>query len=325
MKENDIRPNKIFNEYLRLVKEDIVEYFSNIELDYINCPACNNNGEFIFNKDNFSYYECNKCQSKYLNPRPKKRYFDAFYIDSKSSEYWATTFYKETQEARRAKIWKPKAKLIKHKLDKLFCDDFTLIDIGGGYATFCEEISQYLKNKPIIIEPSIHLAQVSREKGFEVIDKFLENIIVDDLPSTTKCFTSFELFEHLHDPKDFLKVLYNVMSSGDLFIFTTLSSMGVDIQELWSNSKSVYPPNHINFLNPKSIKILLEEIGYEIDEITTPGKLDINILENSKEHITDRFWKKFLDYSSEEEKERMQKFLSDNLLSSHMMIICRKV
>ena len=43
------------------------------------------------------------------------------------------------------------------------------------------------------------------------------------------------------------------MSAGDLFIFITLSSTGVDIQGLWENSKSVSPPHHLNFFNPYSI------------------------------------------------------------------------
>lgn len=324
MKENDIRPKKIFDEYLRLTKEDINKHFSKVELEHIKCPACENDGNFSFSKENFYYYECDECKTLYVNPRPKKKYFDDYYTNSASTEYWATTFYKETENARREKIWKPKAKLIANKLEIFLKDYFTMIDIGGGYGTFSEEIKQYLDTKPIIIEPSTHLSKVARGKGFEVIEKFLEDIVSSDLPDGKKCFTSFELFEHLHDPKEFLEVLFGVMNEGDLFIFTTLSGMGVDIQELWENSNSVHPPHHLNFLNPKSVSMLLSSIGYKIEEITTPGKLDISIMENGIENIKDRFWKNFLDYSTEEEKNKMQKYLSENLLSSHMMIVCRK-
>ncbi len=324
MKENDIRPKKIFDEYLRLTKEDIQKYFSNVELEHINCPACENDGKFSFEKENFCYHECDNCKTLYVNPRPKKKYFDDYYTDSASTEYWATTFYKETEEARREHIWKPKAKLINDKLDFFLKDKFTLVDIGGGYGTFSEEISKYLSNKPMMIEPSTHLSKVARAKGFEVIEKFLEEIEDQDLPKGKKCFTSFELFEHLHNPKEFLKVLYEVMSSDDMFIFTTLSGIGVDIQVLWQNSNSVHPPHHLNFLNPKSISTLLNNIGFQVEEITTPGKLDISILENNKNNIKDRFWKNFLEYSTEVEKNNIQKYLSDNSLSSHMMIVCKK-
>ena len=71
------------------------------------------------------------------------------------------------------------------------------------------------------------------------------------------------------------------LQSGDLFIFTTLSGTGVDIQALWQDSKSVMPPHHLNFLNPISVDVLLARLGFESLSITTPGKLDIDILANN--------------------------------------------
>ena len=46
---------------------------------------------------------------------------------------------------------------------------------------------------------------------------------------------------------------------------------------------------------------------------------------NNKKHVKDKFWKDFLEYSDKKEKQVMQKYLSDNRLSSHMMTVCRKV
>ena len=109
-----------------------------------------------------------------------------------------------------------------------------------------------------------------------------------------------------------------------MFIFTTLSSMGVDIQSLWKESKSISPPMHLNFLNPKSVEILLKDIGFETLEVTTPGKLDIDIMENNLEKIKDKFWSNFIEYASKDEKDEMQEFLSGFGLSSHMMVVCKK-
>jgi hypothetical protein len=47
-------------------------------------------------------------------------------------------------------------------------------------------------------------------------------------------------------------------------------------------------------------------------------------MNNNKEKLKDRFWKDFLEYATEDEKNTMQKFISENLLSSHMMIVCTK-
>ena len=120
------------------------------------------------------------------------------------------------------------------------------------------------------------------------------------------------------------QLLEKIMMPGDLFLFTTLSSTGVDIRVLWEESKSVVPPHHLNFLNPKSIEILLGRIGLEVMEVTTPGELDIDILNNNQNGIKDRFWRIFFELADDQIKDKWQKLVASSGLSSHMMVICRK-
>jgi len=114
------------------------------------------------------------------------------------------------------------------------------------------------------------------------------------------------------------------MSSGDIFLFTTLSGTGVDIMVLWGNSKSVMPPHHLNFFNPQSILLLLDRCGFDTVKVTTPGKLDIDIIANNQVHVEDRFWKTFVQRAGESEKQSMQDSIAANGWSSHMMVVCRK-
>lgn len=325
MKEEDIRPQILFDELLRLNREDIKIYFDKSNYTKTNCPACGNRGSFAFNKNEFNFEECEVCKTLYVSPRPDKQFFDNYYTDSESTKYWATTFYKATQDNRRKKLWEPKAKLIHEKISVHSPNSALIIDIGGGYGVFIEEFLKLSSLEHLVIEPSKYLSEICREKKLNVLEKFLEDIEREDIPNKEKTFVSFELFEHLHDPRSFLEVLSRLMNSGDTFIFTTLSSIGVDIQTLWEDSKAISPPMHLNFFNPKSISTLLEDIGYKVLEVSTPGKLDIDIMNNNKDKIKDRFWRNFMDYSDEKEKENMQTFLSKNGLSSHMMIVCQKI
>ena len=115
------------------------------------------------------------------------------------------------------------------------------------------------------------------------------------------------------------------MNKGDIFIFTTLSGTGVDISVLWEHSKSVSPPHHLNFFNPKSIPILLNKIGFKNIDIQTPGKLDMDILKKNIHHIDNSFWKYFLTMASDKDLEIMQKTMQDTCSSSHIMVTCQKV
>lgn len=325
MKEEDIRPKKIFDTFLGLIQEDVSEIFNGCETQEMPCPACSSvSSPVVYEKDGFGISECTECLTLYVNPRPKFKYFKRFYSDSKSSRFWATTFYKETEGSRREQIWKPKAKQLNALLKQY--DIQNVYDIGGGYGVFAEELEALDYASVTVIEPSLHLAKICRDKGFKVLESFLEDLKIDDFESLqTKCFVSFELFEHLYDPKAFLENLYYLMGSGDVFVFSTLSGLGVDIQTLGKHSKSISPPQHLNFLNPSSIKILLERIGFTLESVTTPGKLDLDIMKNNSEYINDNFWRKFLKTATEEQFDMMQKSISDSGFSSHMLVVCKKL
>lgn len=324
MKEEDIRPQNIFAEFLQLAREDTKTYFGNVEMVHGACPACETRGALAFVKHGFSYETCPNCHTLFVNPRPVSEAFSKFYTVSPSSQFWANTFYKETAEARREKLWKPKAQLIHDIIGKYSAQHHTVVDIGGGFGLFAIEFRNLCGKTPIIIEPGPKLAAVCRENSLPVIEKFLEDVTPADLPSKPKVFVSFELFEHLHDPSDFLRQLFRIMAQGDLFVFTTLAGSGVDIQVLWENSKSVMPPHHLNFLNPRSVDLLLTRLGFEMLSVSTPGKLDVDILVNNSEFIKDRFWKNFVDIATDAEKATWQEMIAVSGWSSHMMAVCRK-
>jgi hypothetical protein len=324
MKEEEIRPKKIFDEYLRLAEADTQKYFADVQRVRCACPACRNHGEFAFRKHGFDYDTCAFCQTLFVNPRPVPEAFSRYYTESDSSKFWATTFYKETADARREKLWKPKARMVIDALSRYSATGHTVIDIGGGFGLFALEMHAQSGRAVTVIEPSPHLADACREKGLLVVQKFLEDVIDSDLPRGGRAFASFELFEHLHNPENFLRGVLSLMSSGDVFLMTTLSGAGVDIQALWEDSKSVSPPHHLNFLNPSSLGVLMRRLGFDLLEVTTPGKLDLDILVNNQKFIKDRFWKTFVASANEDQRAKWQAHISASGWSSHMMAVCRK-
>ena len=323
MKEEEIRPSSIFKEYLRLCEKDIETFFSDAPRNKIKCPACQNEGKIEFEKHRFSYELCPECYTLFVNPRPENSTFTRYYKESESAAYWASTFYKETAEARREKIWKPKAELLYEKMKANNAMDHHVVDIGGGYGIFAEEMEKISTHPVIVIEPGPSLAEACRLKGLHVIEKFFCDVHEEDLPKAPKVFVSFELFEHLHDPGDFLNDVNKVLHKDDLFIFTTLSGQGIDILTLWEQSKSISPPHHLNFFNPQSIRILLNNAGLIPLETSTPGKLDVDLL---CQHAsgTHRFWDRYNNVADEKTRQQWQKVISETGWSSHMMVVCKR-
>ena len=324
MKESEIRPDKLFDEYLRLAEQDTRIFF-----DYLNwsdrpCPACGRIGIKVFNKSGFNYCRCSQCLTLFVSPMPPPEAFKEFYTNGTSTQFWSTNFYKETELARREKIWKPKAKKVHEILAKYNALDGTLFDIGGGYGTFVEEYA-CLGNLPAtVIEPSPTLAKVCREKGLSVIQLFFEQVNKRHLTSSRKIFTCFELFEHLDSPLNFVRHLYGLMNKGDIFVMTTLSGTGFDIELLGEHSKAVTPPHHVNFFNPSSLALFLQDLGFDIVHIETPGQLDVDIAAKQADRVSDKFWRAFLNKSTQEDRDRLQSALVENHLSSHMLLVCTK-
>ena len=176
MKESDIRPQDIFDEYLRLAKEDTIKFFSGVKTTQITCPACASVGKLSFVKNGFSYELCQNCQTLFVNPRPVAESFFDYYTQSSSSKFWATTFYKETADARREMLWKPKAKIILQILDKYSAIDHSIIDIGGGYGLFADVLRDLSGKIPVVIEPSPDMAAVCRNHSLPVVENFLEHV-----------------------------------------------------------------------------------------------------------------------------------------------------
>ena len=117
------------------------------------------------------------------------------------------------------------------------------------------------------------------------------------------------------------------MKPGGHLILSTLSGCGFDIQLLKENSKSLAPPQHLNFLTPSSMKILFESVGFKIVKQSTPGKLDWSIVEGMirEEGVNlGEFWNIVCDLS-DEHKQNLQKWISSSGISSHMEIMVERV
>jgi 2-polyprenyl-3-methyl-5-hydroxy-6-metoxy-1,4-benzoquinol methylase len=330
MKEFEIRSKEIFDKYLEISKMDIRKFFSDFgSFVEIPCPACKSKDvRLSFRKYKFSYKICNRCFTLFVSPRPTSQMINDFYRWSDSSKFWAERFFPETAEARRIKIFQPRAKLITELIKRFsFKKPLTLVDIGSGFGIFLEEIRKTKIFDEIIgVEPSVDLAKCCTDKGFKVIDKPVENIKPNELKASIVC--SFEVFEHLFNPESYIRAMTRILKPGGIMVFTTLTISGLDLQVLWQNSKSVSPPHHINCFSIEGLRKIVKRCGLKEIEISTPGELDVDIIKNTIKDNPKLKIPRFIEYliKNRESKtlEQLQDFLKNNQLSSHARIVAQK-
>lgn len=326
MKEEDIRKRAVFNRYLKMVEKDVQDFF-NDKSTFIKvcCPACEGLKHFVqFNKLGFDYVLCEDCNTLFVNPRPSFEALKNFYVQSPSTQFWINDFFKPVVEVRRQKIFRPRAEYVSQLIGH--DSKYTIADIGAGFGLFLEELATLCNLvKLVAIEPSIEMSSICKSKGFHVLPYALENI--NGWDEQFDLLTSFELFEHIYDPYKYFKKARHLLREDGQLILTTLNGEGFDIQVLWEKSRSVFPPHHLNFFNPLSIKLLLERSGFIVEDISTPGKLDWNIVEEMiiRENIEiGRFWKLLTNKGNDCAKKEFQNWIEKHKLSSHMRVLARK-
>ncbi|MGD2186687.1 MAG: class I SAM-dependent methyltransferase [Desulfobacterales bacterium] len=328
MKESEIRPQQLFNRYLELSQKDIEKFFSDqTRFTEVACPACGSEQrEPGLVKLEFKYMLCSGCGSLYLSPRPPVKMYELYYRESDSVRFWSTHFFKETADARRQKIFRPRALLVEEwakRCDLSPGDGGLFVDIGSGYGIFLQEVKRLeLFNRIIGIEPAPNLAQIGREQGFEIIERKIEAIKDGEITATFA--TAFEVLEHVFNPLEFLMSSSRILRPGGTLMLTTLTVSGFDIQTLWENSKSVHPPHHINLLSVEGIRRLVERSGLHMVELSTPGELDVDIVRNihseNPEINLSRFARSIIN-APENVRASFQNFLKSNMLSSHIRVI----
>jgi Zn ribbon nucleic-acid-binding protein len=328
MKEEDIRPANLHEEYLKLSKADAMNFFSaNQKRDIIPCPACNSNEAATgFEKDGFGFVSCAKCGTLYQSPRPELSAFEKFYVNSPSSNYWAEVFFPAIAESRRKLIFQPRVKQIGEYCDKNKIAHNTVIDVGAGFGIFLEEWrNQNPKDKICAIEPGEKLANSCRDRGFETLETTSENS--REWFGKGDLITCFEVIEHVYSPLEFIVSLKKLTRPGGYVMISGLGVDGYDIQILWEKSKSISPPHHINFMSIEGFEILFKRAGFENIDILTPGKLDAEIvsksiqqemLENSNYRFASSIKKR-----GQNVQEDFQNFLVKHKLSSHVWVFAK--
>lgn len=329
MTENEIRPNQFKDEQAKRFANDVARLLKRrAEFVQVACPACGSEKSApAWHKYELDYVECTGCRTVYINPRPPPAILEDYYRNSENYAYWNDVIFPASEDARREKLFKPRALRTVEICKRHGVSGGTLLEVGAGFGTYGQETTRLgYFSRFIAVEPTPYLAATCRKRGLEVIEAPVEHV---DLPEgSIDVVASFEVIEHLFNPRTFIEKCARLLKPGGIMVVSCPAASGFDVVVLREKSVAV-DVEHLNYFRPKSLSKLFASCGFETIEVQTPGKLDAELVRNaviagefSLQHQP--FLQQVLIDRWSELGPAFQDFLASNQLSSHLWLVARK-
>lgn len=329
MREDDIRPKPLLDEFFVRLKRDAERLaLKGAEFVEVSCGFCAGSARAMaFEKEGFAYCRCLDCGSLYVSPRPTITLLREFMNTSEAVAYWSSHFYRETAAARRAQIFRPRAHACREIAARHLGDGpLRFADIGAGYGLFLAELHDVAPAWDLTaIEPDARLASICRDQGLRTVERWVEDIADRELD--LDFVSAFEVLEHVYDPGAFLTACRRLLRPGGYALVTTLTISGFDLQILGRRSRSISPPQHLNFPSVTALAALAARAGFELVDVATPGELDLDIVRNviaADPAVQVPPFVRVLAHADEEARRSFQEFLVAQRMSSHVRCLLRR-
>jgi 2-polyprenyl-3-methyl-5-hydroxy-6-metoxy-1,4-benzoquinol methylase len=329
LRESDLRPANLSAENISAYMRDIERLKARKkEFIAVPCPACDSGGcVAAFEKYEFAFVRCTSCRTLYMTPRPSPGLLADYHATSEGYAFWVKHIYPVSEDIRREKIHKPSLDRVHRLCDRYGLVGGELLEVGPGFGTFADLAAKSgFFQRVTVVEPAKDMAVACRQRGLQVVEKPIELIGQEIGP--VDILVAFEVIEHLFRPKDFLKMCAKLVRVGGIIVLSCPNGMGFDIEVLGPKSSSV-DADHINLFNPDSLRSLLRRSGFEAVDITTPGRLDAELVRTAAisgdfDLSSNPFLRRVLLDEWERLGGKFQRFLADNDLSSHMWLAARR-
>lgn len=271
------------------------------------CPICKSkHTKFIFSRYDVNYLFCEDCCSIFV---PIEKELIGEYLDMQTmKELRLSEEYQKQAEYRRADIWDDLVMWIQYRTYRYLGrnTELDVIDYGNRYLGLVDRFRQ------------------SGIAGNYELRNSILNVETEKIEKADVILYMNQL-QHETNPTETLKELRKELKEDGVLILNTRLGSGFDILTLKGNMDSIFPYEHIMLPSRKGLEMILEEAGYELLEITTPGTRDMESVIRNKERIEESnfFVKYLLQTADKATMADFQQFLQKSGLSSFAQVVAR--
>lgn len=144
---------------------------------------------------------------------------------------------------------------------------------------------------------------------------------------TAEVAVLLESLDRVDDPAGLLRAVAGRLIDGGLVFVTALVASGFDVTVLGLDNLYLYPPDRTNCFTLRGLECLLRRAGFVPLEVSTPGVLDVEIVQAHLRHdpsIPLSEFERDLVEADAETHAAFQSFLQQSGLSSFARLVARK-
>jgi len=231
--------------------------FEDKYLENRNCPVCDsNNFSKLFQCFGGIYVKCNGCTMIYTDPVFTQDALNKYYFSLDTGQAAITDnesdFYREIYSKGLQSITK-------------FITKGRMLDIGCSSGVFLD-YAKDLGWSTCGIELGQAEGQIARSKGHIIYNSELETI---DFDEKFDVITLWDVFEHIPNGKQYLSLIYELLSDEGVLFLQIPSSDSLAAKILREKCNAFDGLEHCNMYNPKTLKSVLEACNYEILQLNS--------------------------------------------------------
>jgi len=316
----DIRPPALLDRWLVLAEEASRGLRARDgELVRVPCPACDHRGSApAFERLGFVYERCANCHSLFVAERPTPEALARHYRDSAAAAFRLGYFGEQTASARFQHVIQSRVDWIGQVLVRSArAGKVRFADIGTLYPGLFAELR----------DSGDFDSLASLETDPRMLERLPPFVEVGSVARPYELISAFEQLEHQFSPFDLLVRLRTMLAPGGLLLVTTRSGSGFDLSVLEGRARYIFVPEHLNLLSLDGISLLMERAGYDLQELSTPGELDVGLVREASERdpsiVLPPFVRTLVHERSEDAHRDFQEFLQKHRLSSHVRLAAR--
>lgn len=224
------------------------------------CKVCGSNQctekltciDHTVSKEKFTIVECNSCRLWQTFPLPDEENIQRYYL---SQDYISHSDKKDTFFDKLYHLVRKYTIVQKTNLVKKYVPRGTILDFGCGTGYFLENCKK--ENFNVLgLEVNDTARGISESKGIKVFQNINE---LSDFNNKVDIITLWHVFEHLYNPKFYLKYFYDLLKDNGFLLLALPNRNSYDAKyykELWAGYDV---PRHVFHFTSQDINNITKE------------------------------------------------------------------